>query len=153
VTDYAVLKTGCIIIWVIFVLYSQSVRLAGKLQLSQGNKLSRWCCNSAEAKSCRRKILLSYFRRRAFDQRLLELWDVCDNPAQDFDGTRLLAQKHFLALQDEREGRDYDVDQCIARPLIMRRYTAGGYFPTKNLWRGKEVVLLIGGEVYNHFSC
>lgn len=84
-----------------FVLYSQFAD-DGAHSSMQKEKLNRML-QFAEAKSCRRKILLSYF-----GEHLLENCgncDVCQNPPKNFDGT-ILAQKALsgIARMGEKEG-------------------------------------------------
>lgn len=84
-----------------FVLYSQFAD-DGANSSMQKEKLNRML-QFAEAKSCRRKILLSYFGEHLTQN--CGNCDVCENPPKDFDGT-ILAQKALsgIARMGEKEG-------------------------------------------------
>lgn len=84
-----------------FVLYSQFAD-DGANSSMQKEKLNRML-QFAEAKSCRRKILLSYFGEHLTQN--CGNCDVCENPPKDFDGT-ILAQKALsgIARMGESEG-------------------------------------------------
>ena len=60
----------------------------------QKEKLNRML-QFAEAKSCRRKILLSYFGEHLAEN--CGNCDVCENPPKDFEGT-IFHRKHFRVL-------------------------------------------------------
>ncbi|WP_299670214.1 DNA helicase RecQ [uncultured Polaribacter sp.] len=84
-----------------FVLYSQFAD-DGANTVMQKEKLNRML-QFAEAKSCRRKILLSYFGEHLTEN--CGNCDVCENPPEDFDGT-ILSQKALsgIARMGEKDG-------------------------------------------------
>jgi ATP-dependent DNA helicase RecQ len=84
-----------------FVLYSQFAD-AGANTAMQKEKLNRML-QFAEAKSCRRKILLSYFGEHLTEN--CGNCDVCENPPKDFEGT-ILSQKALsgIARMKEKDG-------------------------------------------------
>ena len=84
-----------------FVLYSQFAD-SGANTTMQKEKLNRML-QFAEAKSCRRKILLSYFGEHLTKN--CGNCDVCENPPKDFDGT-ILSQKALsgIARMGEKDG-------------------------------------------------
>jgi ATP-dependent DNA helicase RecQ len=84
-----------------FVLYSQFAD-DGANSSMQKEKLNRML-QFAEAKSCRRKILLSYFGEHLVSN--CGNCDVCQNPPKSFDGT-ILAQKALsgIARMGQKEG-------------------------------------------------
>ncbi|MFB0937754.1 MAG: ATP-dependent DNA helicase RecQ [Urechidicola sp.] len=84
-----------------FVLYSQFAD-GGANTIMQKEKLNRML-QFAEAKSCRRKILLSYFGEHLTEN--CNNCDVCENPPKDFEGT-ILTQKALSGIvrMGEKEG-------------------------------------------------
>ena len=84
-----------------FVLYSQFAD-GGANTVMQKEKLNRML-QFAEAKSCRRKILLSYFGEHLTEN--CGNCDVCENPPIDFEGT-ILTQKALsgIARMKEKDG-------------------------------------------------
>ena len=84
-----------------FVLYSQFAD-GGANTVMQKEKLNRML-QFAEAKSCRRKILLSYFGEHLTEN--CGNCDVCENPPKDFEGT-ILTQKALsgIARMKEKDG-------------------------------------------------
>lgn len=84
-----------------FVLYSQFAD-DGANSVMQKEKLNRML-QFAEAKSCRRKILLSYFGEHLVSN--CGNCDICQNPPKSFDGT-ILAQKALsgIARMGQKEG-------------------------------------------------
>jgi len=84
-----------------FVLYSQFAD-GGANTAMQKEKLNRML-QFAEAKSCRRKILLSYFGEHLTKN--CGNCDVCENPPKDFEGT-ILTQKALSGIvrMGEKEG-------------------------------------------------
>jgi ATP-dependent DNA helicase RecQ len=84
-----------------FVLYSQFAD-DGANAVMQKEKLNRML-QFAEAKSCRRKILLSYFGEHLAEN--CGNCDVCENPPKDFEGT-ILTQKALsgIARMKEKDG-------------------------------------------------
>jgi ATP-dependent DNA helicase RecQ len=84
-----------------FILYSQFADDGANTQM-QKEKLNRML-QFAEAKSCRRKILLSYFGEHLNEN--CGNCDVCENPPKDFEGTTL-TQKALsgIARMGEKDG-------------------------------------------------
>lgn len=84
-----------------FVLYSQFADNGANVVM-QKEKLNRML-QFAEAKSCRRKILLSYFGEHLSEN--CNNCDVCENPPKDFDGT-ILSQKALSGIvrMGEKDG-------------------------------------------------
>jgi ATP-dependent DNA helicase RecQ len=84
-----------------FVLYSQFAD-GGANTVMQKEKLNRML-QFAEAKSCRRKILLSYFGEHLTEN--CGNCDICENPPKDFEGT-ILTQKALsgIARMGEKDG-------------------------------------------------
>jgi ATP-dependent DNA helicase RecQ len=84
-----------------FVLYSQFADDGANTQM-QKEKLNRML-QFAEAKSCRRKILLSYFGEHLNEN--CGNCDVCENPPKDFEGT-ILSQKALSGIvrMGEKDG-------------------------------------------------
>ena len=117
-----------------FVLYSQFAD-DGANSTMQKDKLSRML-QFAEAKSCRRKILLSYFGEHLTNA--CGNCDVCDNPPKDFDGT-LLAQKALsgIARMKEKEGITMLIN--VLRGSNNAEVYAGGYFQLKTYGVGSDV--------------
>jgi len=117
-----------------FVLYSQFAD-NGANSTMQKEKLSRML-QFAEAKSCRRKILLSYFGEHLTNA--CGNCDVCDNPPKDFDGT-LLAQKALsgIARMKEKEGITMLIN--VLRGSNNAEVYAGGYFQLKTYGVGSDV--------------
>jgi ATP-dependent DNA helicase RecQ len=117
-----------------FVLYSQFAD-GGANSAMQKDKLSRML-QFAEAKSCRRKILLSYFGEHLTKD--CGNCDVCDNPPKDFDGT-VLAQKALsgIARMKEKEGITMLIN--VLRGSNNAEVLAGGYSQLKTHGVGKDV--------------
>jgi len=117
-----------------FVLYSQFAD-DGANPTMQKDKLSRML-QFAEAKSCRRKILLSYFGEHLSKD--CGNCDVCDNPPKNFDGT-LLAQKALsgIARMKEKEGITMLIN--VLRGSNNAEVNASGYFQLKTYGVGKDV--------------
>ena len=117
-----------------FVLYSQFAD-NGANSTMQKEKLRRML-QFAEAKSCRRKILLSYFGEHLTNA--CGNCDVCDNPPKDFDGT-LLAQKALsgIARMKEKEGITMLIN--VLRGSNNAEVYAGGYFQLKTYGVGSDV--------------
>jgi len=117
-----------------FVLYSQFAD-DGANSTMQKDKLNRML-QFAEAKSCRRKILLSYFGEHL--NKDCGNCDVCDNPPKDFDGT-LLAQKALsgIARMKEKEGITMLIN--VLRGSNNAEVNAAGYFQLKTYGVGKDV--------------
>ncbi|QTD38610.1 DNA helicase RecQ [Polaribacter batillariae] len=84
-----------------FVLYSQFAEEGANTEM-QKEKLNRML-QFAEAKSCRRKILLSYFGEHLTEN--CGNCDVCANPPKGFDGT-IITQKALsgIARMGEKDG-------------------------------------------------
>ncbi len=117
-----------------FVLYSQFAD-DGANSSMQKEKLNRML-QFAEAKSCRRKILLSYFGEHLTEN--CGNCDVCDNPPKDFDGT-ILAQKALsgIARMGEKEGITMLIN--VLRGSNNAEVHAGGYFNLKTYGVGKDI--------------
>jgi ATP-dependent DNA helicase RecQ len=117
-----------------FVLYSQFAD-DGANPTMQKDKLSRML-QFAEAKSCRRKILLSYFGEHLTKD--CGNCDVCDNPPKDFDGT-LLAQKALSGIARMREKEGITMLINVLRGSNNAEVHAAGYFQLKTYGVGAEV--------------
>ncbi|MFT4855945.1 MAG: ATP-dependent DNA helicase RecQ [Algoriphagus sp.] len=117
-----------------FVLYSQFAD-DGANSAMQKEKLNRML-QFAEAKSCRRKILLSYFGEHLIND--CGNCDVCANPPKQFDGT-LLAQKALsgIARMKEKEGITMLIN--VLRGSNNAEVYAGGYSQLKTYGVGKDV--------------
>ena len=117
-----------------FVLYSQFAD-GGANPTMQKDKLSRML-QFAEAKSCRRKILLSYFGEHLTED--CGNCDVCENPPKDFDGT-LLAQKALSGIvrMNEKEGITMLIN--VLRGSNNAEVNAKGYFQLKTYGVGQDV--------------
>lgn len=117
-----------------FVLYSQFAD-DGANSAMQKDKLNRML-QFAEAKSCRRKILLSYFGEHLPED--CGNCDVCRNPPKDFDGT-LLAQKALsgIARMKEKEGITMLIN--VLRGSNNAEVHAAGYFRLKTYGVGKDI--------------
>jgi ATP-dependent DNA helicase RecQ len=117
-----------------FVLYSQFAD-DGANPTMQKDKLSRML-QFAEAKSCRRKILLSYFGEHLTKD--CGNCDVCENPPKDFDGT-LLAQKALSGIARMREKEGITMLINVLRGSNNAEVHAAGYFQLKTYGVGAEV--------------
>jgi ATP-dependent DNA helicase RecQ len=117
-----------------FALYSEFAN-NGANSAMQKDKLSRML-QFAEAKSCRRKILLSYFGEHLTDD--CGNCDVCDNPPKHFDGT-LLAQKALsgIARMKEKEGITMLIN--VLRGSNNAEVLAAGYSQLKTYGVGKDI--------------
>jgi ATP-dependent DNA helicase RecQ len=117
-----------------FVLYSQFAD-DGANPTMQKDKLSRML-QFAEAKSCRRKILLSYFGEHLTKD--CGNCDVCNNPPKDFDGT-LLAQKALsgIARMKEKEGITMLIN--VLRGSNNAEVNTAGYDRLKTYGVGRDV--------------
>ena len=117
-----------------FVLYSQFAE-DGANSAMQKEKLSRML-QFAEAKSCRRKILLSYFGEHLAEN--CGNCDVCENPPKDFDGT-ILAQKSLsgIARMGEKEGITILIN--VLRGSNNAEVHEKKYFQLKTYGVGKDV--------------
>jgi len=117
-----------------FVLYSQFAD-EGANSAMQKEKLNRML-QFAEAKSCRRKILLSYFGEHLIND--CGNCDVCANPPKHFDGT-LLAQKALsgIARMKEKEGISMLIN--VLRGSNNAEVHSGGYSQLKTYGVGKDV--------------
>ncbi len=117
-----------------FVLYSQFAE-DGANSGMQKEKLNRML-QFAEAKSCRRKILLSYFGEHLTKD--CGNCDVCENPPKDFDGT-ILAQKALsgIARMQEKEGITLLIN--VLRGSNNAEVHSSGYFNLKTYGVGKDI--------------
>jgi ATP-dependent DNA helicase RecQ len=116
------------------VLYSQFAD-DGANPTMQKDKLSRML-QFAEAKSCRRKILLSYFGEHLTKD--CGNCDVCNNPPKDFDGTSL-AQKALSGIARMREKEGFTMLINVLRGSNNAEVHAAGYFQLKTYGVGKDV--------------
>jgi ATP-dependent DNA helicase RecQ len=117
-----------------FVLYSQFAD-NGANSTMQKDKLTRML-QFAEAKSCRRKILLSYFGEHLTKD--CGNCDVCDNPPKDFDGT-LLAQKALSGIVRMKEKEGITMLINVLRGSNNAEVNAEGYYQLKTYGVGKDV--------------
>ncbi|WP_405562842.1 DNA helicase RecQ [Polaribacter sp. Asnod6-C07] len=117
-----------------FVLYSQFAD-EGANTAMQKEKLNRML-QFAEAKSCRRKILLSYFGEHLTQN--CGNCDVCENPPQDFDGT-ILSQKALsgIARMKEKDGITMLIN--VLRGSNNADIHSKQYFNLKTYGIGKDV--------------
>lgn len=117
-----------------FVLYSQFAEDGANTGM-QKEKLSRML-QFAEAKSCRRKILLSYFGEHLTQN--CGNCDVCENPPNNFEGT-VLAQKALsgIARMGEKEGITMLIN--VLRGSNNAEVHAKGFYRLKTYGVGKEV--------------
>ncbi|MDC0178040.1 DNA helicase RecQ [Polaribacter sp.] len=117
-----------------FVLYSQFAD-NGANSTMQKEKLNRML-QFTEAKSCRRKILLSYFGEHLAEN--CGNCDVCDNPPKDFDGT-ILAQKALsgIARMKEKDGITMLIN--LLRGSNNADIHSKQYFNLKTYGIGKDV--------------
>ena len=117
-----------------FVLYSQFAD-EGANSAMQKEKLNRML-QFAEAKSCRRKILLSYFGEHLTQN--CNNCDVCENPPQDFDGT-IISQKALsgIARMKEKDGITMLIN--VLRGSNNADIHAKQYFNLKTYGIGKDI--------------
>jgi ATP-dependent DNA helicase RecQ len=117
-----------------FVLYSQFAD-DGANTAMQKEKLNRML-QFAEAKSCRRKILLSYFGEHLTEN--CGNCDVCENPPKDFDGT-ILSQKALsgIARMKEKDGITMLIN--VLRGSNNADIHSKQYFNLKTYGIGKEI--------------
>ncbi|WP_299059690.1 DNA helicase RecQ [uncultured Polaribacter sp.] len=117
-----------------FVLYSQFAD-DGANTAMQKEKLNRML-QFAEAKSCRRKILLSYFGEHLTEN--CGNCDVCENPPKDFDGT-ILSQKALsgIARMKEKDGITMLIN--VLRGSNNADIHSKQYFTLKTYGIGKDV--------------
>jgi len=117
-----------------FVLYSQFADDGANSEM-QKEKLNRML-QFTEAKSCRRKILLSYF-----GEHLLENCgncDVCENPPKDFEGT-ILTQKALSGIvrMGEKDGITMLIN--VLRGSNNADIHSKQYFNLKTYGIGKDI--------------
>lgn len=117
-----------------FVLYSQFADNGANTTM-QKEKLNRML-QFAEAKSCRRKILLSYFGEHLTEN--CGNCDVCANPPTSFNGT-ILSQKALsgIARMGEKDGITMLIN--VLRGSNNADIHAKKYFTLKTYGVGKEV--------------
>lgn len=117
-----------------FVLYSQFADDGANTQM-QKEKLNRML-QFAEAKSCRRKILLSYFGEHLAEN--CNNCDVCENPPKDFEGT-ILSQKALsgIARMKEKDGITMLIN--VLRGSNNADIHSKQYFSLKTYGIGKDV--------------
>ncbi|MDA9261786.1 DNA helicase RecQ, partial [Flavobacteriales bacterium] len=116
-----------------FVLYSQFADNGANSGM-QKEKLSRML-QFAEAKSCRRKILLSYFGEHLTED--CGNCDVCSNPPTNFDGT-ILAQKALSTIVRLREKEGLAMVVNVLRGSQNAEIHAKGYSKVKTYGISKE---------------
>lgn len=117
-----------------FVLYSQFAE-GGANSTMQKEKLSRML-QFAEAKSCRRKILLSYFGEHLTED--CGNCDVCDNPPKDFDGT-VLAQKALSGIARMKETEGITMLINVLRGSNNAEVHEAGYSQLKTYGVGRDI--------------
>lgn len=117
-----------------FVLYNQFAD-DGANSTMQKDKLNRML-QFAEAKSCRRKILLSYFGEHLTKD--CGNCDVCDNPPVYFDGT-ILAQKALSGIARMREKEGITMLINVLRGSNNAEVHAGGFEQLKTYGVGKDI--------------
>ncbi len=90
----------------------------------------------AEARICRRRILLSYFGETLEED--CGHCDVCENPPETFDGT-IIAQKLLSAVY--RTGERATLRQCalILRGSVAQEITAPGWHELKTFGVGRDL--------------
>lgn len=117
-----------------FVLYSQFADNGANVVM-QKEKLNRML-QFAEAKSCRRKILLSYFGEHLSEN--CGNCDVCENPPKDFDGT-ILSQKALsgIARMKEKDGITMLIN--VLRGSNNADIHTKGYSSLKTYGIGKDI--------------
>lgn len=120
-----------------FVLYSQFAE-NGANSTMQKEKLSRML-QFAEAKSCRRKILLSYFGEHLTKD--CGNCDVCDNPPKHFDGT-VLAQKALSGIARMKENEGITMLINVLRGSNNADVHEGGYSRLKTYGVGRDISFL-----------
>lgn len=117
-----------------FVLYSQFADGGANSEM-QKEKLNRML-QFAEAKSCRRKILLSYFGEHLAEN--CGNCDVCENPPKDFEGT-ILSQKALSGIvrMGEKDGITMLIN--VLRGSNNADIHSKQYFTLKTYGIGKDV--------------
>ena len=117
-----------------FVLYSQFAD-SGANSVMQKEKLNRML-QFTEAKSCRRKILLSYFGEHLTEN--CGNCDVCENPPKDFEGT-ILTQKALSGIvrMGEKDGITMLIN--VLRGSNNADIHSKQYFNLKTYGIGKDV--------------
>ncbi|ARV16474.1 DNA helicase RecQ [Polaribacter sp. SA4-12] len=117
-----------------FVLYSQFADDGANSDM-QKEKLNRML-QFAEAKSCRRKILLSYFGEHLTEN--CGNCDVCENPPKDFEGT-ILTQKALSGIvrMGEKDGITMLIN--VLRGSNNADIHSKQYFTLKTYGIGKDV--------------
>jgi ATP-dependent DNA helicase RecQ len=117
-----------------FVLYSQFADDGANSEM-QKEKLNRML-QFTEAKSCRRKILLSYFGEHLTQN--CGNCDVCENPPKDFEGT-ILAQKALSGIARMKEQDGITMLINVLRGSNNADIHAKQYFNLKTYGIGKGV--------------
>ncbi|WP_299012181.1 DNA helicase RecQ [uncultured Polaribacter sp.] len=117
-----------------FVLYSQFAD-DGANATMQKEKLNRML-QFAEAKSCRRKILLSYFGEHLTEN--CNNCDVCLNPPKDFEGT-VIAQKALSGIVRMQEKDGITMLINVLRGSNNADIHAKQYYTLKTYGVGREV--------------
>lgn len=117
-----------------FVLYSQFADDGANSEM-QKEKLNRML-QFTEAKSCRRKILLSYFGEHLTEN--CGNCDVCENPPKDFDGT-ILTQKALSGIARMKEQDGITMLINVLRGSNNADIHEKQYFNLKTYGIGKDV--------------
>ncbi|MDP5106238.1 MAG: DNA helicase RecQ [Polaribacter sp.] len=117
-----------------FVLYSQFADDGANSEM-QKEKLNRML-QFTEAKSCRRKILLSYFGEHLTEN--CGNCDVCENPPKDFEGT-ILAQKALSGIARMKEQDGITMLINVLRGSNNADIHEKQYFNLKTYGIGKDV--------------
>ncbi|SDR71991.1 ATP-dependent DNA helicase RecQ [Polaribacter sp. KT25b] len=117
-----------------FVLYSQFAN-DGANSGMQKEKLNRML-QFTEAKSCRRKILLSYFGEHLTEN--CGNCDVCENPPKDFEGT-ILTQKALSGIARMKEQDGITMLINVLRGSNNADIHEKQYFNLKTYGIGKDV--------------
>ena len=114
----------------------QFAKQSGQMQINM-DKLRRMQ-QFAESSVCRRRILLNYFNER-FDHDCGNC-DVCDNPPERFDGTRLAQMALSAIKRTEEQATMYTVTD-ILRGWRKAELVEKGYDKLKTFGVGKDLTV------------